>query len=208
MVVVEYDDVDVADELFVRVMDVEGIVRAEYVVGDGVSPIHEFDIVTKIASGQLKIDENIEDHLIKMTSNQTDLIKVYLHAMSRRKIRRSTALVDMVESIQDELSKPYRIEDASTSELIRLLNVHTGEVNWMLEYLQDLVKGAQVEIAEKQFVDGAIHVHLHGDGEELDQTSRDRMRRIFSSVLKGVNEEVRVEDERLLEEGDQNKESK
>jgi|WetSurSiteA1Bulk_404760.scaffolds.fasta_scaffold00320_21 hypothetical protein len=142
------------------------------------------DWISKDPGLQSTVDK-VAQEVLNDYKNQ---LGAYLVALARRRVHRIQRLMAAMELVEEQLILPSRINNASYSELVKLMNNYRQQINDAVSLINEVVHGQKVTLhLEDNSITNVLNAIKNDSGKDIDLDStavRTRIRQIFDNFKK------------------------
>lgn len=160
-------------------------------------PIKVLKIVSEYISGKEVDYEAARDAVNQTFQHHDQQLRVFLVAVAKAKLNRILKCMEFVETVEDRLFRPSRLEDATTAQLVKLYAFTQGSINADLDFINKITSmNLEIQKLMGSFgkEDQRITKELEGISE-FSPESRNRMREALGrclAILKDTEEKEQL----------------
>jgi hypothetical protein len=135
-------------------------------------------------SREANLTPETEQALTAVLENNRDQLSAFMVAYARHEAKRSVQMLDYIESLQDKLMDPVRIERTDTRTLMNLLKTLGDQLGSMYDRIDRRIDGPTMRVTMTAGVDRSASFNIP---ELQEKESRERVRNAFDIALKLAN---------------------
>lgn len=123
--------------------------------------------------------------------NHKQKFEVFLSVIGIQRVQRLVVLMDIANVIEGELYTPDRIADATTKELIRMMDILAGTIQNSLDLVKMLIGKDTINL---QFINNQNNVNVGTNAALQTVNSRESVRQIVDTLINTTGKVVTVKD--------------